>query len=155
MSDDAVRAAVENLRKVLMENGMDEGTANAVTSAAMPNIPSVVGNLADLQRLGAAMYEGTPATQALEESVVPPPPPGEIPDAPAGTTSGAATPEQAAAGDAAAGDPAAGTTITAPAADLSAMTKQQLQDYADDEGIDGVDQNTQTRQQMIDAINAG
>lgn len=57
----------------------------------------------------------------------------------------------------------AGATTKAVTADeagvenkaLSAMTKGDLQVHADEQGIAGVDQETQTKQQMIDTINAG
>lgn len=149
MADEDVVKAVENLRQVLQDNGMDEGTANAITSAALPSQPCVMGNLADLQRLGALLVQHEVApTTALNEAFVAPPGPA-LPDT--GTGAGAVSPEVASAQmEALKGD----TAPLASSPDLGAMTKQQLQDYADDEGIDGVDLGM-TKADMIAAIEAG
>lgn len=54
MASDAVTEAVENLREALLADGMDEETADAKLAAVKPNETNLTGNLADLQRGGAA-----------------------------------------------------------------------------------------------------
>ena len=44
------------------------------------------------------------------------------------------------------------TTGTAPGRDVESMTKAELQAFADEHGIDGVDRTRQTRDQMLRLI---
>lgn len=53
----AVDDAIKNLREALIADGMSEGTADALLHALQPNQINVVGNLADLQRMGAMMAD--------------------------------------------------------------------------------------------------
>lgn len=65
-SDKVVRLA-EELKQAMMENGTDEGTADALLHAVQPNSEHIVGNLADLQRLGGLIAKGE---GGVEEAVV-------------------------------------------------------------------------------------
>lgn len=52
MPDDKVAKAVEALRQAMIETGEDPGQVEAKLRAAIPNETNLVGNYADLQRLG-------------------------------------------------------------------------------------------------------
>lgn len=52
-SDTPVEDALANLREALIDDGMDPVTADAKLHALQPTGTGVVGNLADLQRVGA------------------------------------------------------------------------------------------------------
>lgn len=55
---DAINAKLDEARDLMVEDGMDEGTANALIGFARPAEPSIVGNFADLQRMGAIAVSG-------------------------------------------------------------------------------------------------
>lgn len=65
----AVNDAIENLREALLESGMDEGTVDAKLHSVRPAESSIVGNFADLQRMGAQLVheEG-----GIADAVLPP-----------------------------------------------------------------------------------
>lgn len=50
---------------LMVEDGMDPGTAEALTNFARPGSPAVVGNLADLQRMGAIAVTGEVPVNAM------------------------------------------------------------------------------------------
>lgn len=78
----AVLAAYDNLRQALIDNGMDEGTADAKLGSVRPPTSSIVGNFADLQRLGGAQVN---ETGGIADAFQPPPaPPSEAEVASAG-----------------------------------------------------------------------
>lgn len=56
----AINDKLDEARQLMVESGMPAGTADAMLNAARPNDPSagVVGNLADLQRMGAIVQTG-------------------------------------------------------------------------------------------------
>jgi hypothetical protein len=111
MASEAVKEAVENLRQAMLDDDMDEGTVNAKLAAVIPNETNLVGNFADLNRLGALVAdEGTANTSAVEQAVVIPP-----------TTT-------------VDGEPATGASTGG--GDLSGMTKADLQALADERGVD-------------------
>lgn len=75
--DAAVIDAIDNLREAMLEAGMDETTVDAKLMAVQPNQTNLVGNFADLQRIGAMLVteEGgiadavlAPAEPASEEA---------------------------------------------------------------------------------------
>lgn len=67
--NERVEQLLEELKQAMMDAGKDEGTVDAILSAAQPDQVNVVGNLADLQRLGAKVEQGTGGAQAVEEAV--------------------------------------------------------------------------------------
>jgi hypothetical protein len=70
--NDAVNAAIANLRAALIDSGMDPGLADAKLHAAKPNETNIVGNFADLQRLGGALVG---ETGGIADAFVAPPEP--------------------------------------------------------------------------------
>lgn len=118
--DDAVQEAWDNLRQAMIDAGEDEGSVDAKLRSARPRgEPNLVGNFADLNRLGALVADSeTDNASALETAV-------EIPPA--------------AATDTGTGD---GTSRTAADvngdddADLNSMTKADLQALADERGVE-------------------
>lgn len=80
--NDAVNDAIEKLRQALLDTGMDEGTADAKLRSVRPTESNIVGNFADLQRMGAQLVneEG-----GIADAVLPPAaPPTENEEASAG-----------------------------------------------------------------------
>lgn len=59
MPSDRVQAALDELKAALADEGMDPGTTEAQLRYILPPEPTVVGNYADLQRMGAAALTGT------------------------------------------------------------------------------------------------
>jgi hypothetical protein len=110
MANDAIQEAVDNLRQAMLDADMDEGTVDAKLAAVQPNQTNLVGNFADLQRLGAREVEASGGDETFVK------PPSPIID----------------------GEPVTGSS--APNAgnggDLNSMTKAELQARADAEGID-------------------
>lgn len=78
----AVQAAYDNLRQALVDNGMDDATADAKLQGVRPRTTSTVGNFADLQRLGGAQVN---ESGGIADAFQPPPdPPSEAAVASAG-----------------------------------------------------------------------
>jgi hypothetical protein len=50
----AVLEAIDALRQAMLDSGIDAATVEAKLMSVQPNVASVVGNFADLQRGGAA-----------------------------------------------------------------------------------------------------
>lgn len=181
----AINRALDEAEKGLVEVGLyDAQTARALfIGIRPPTLDNVVGNLADVQRqpfmppgfeqgameganpaptvqpgapvevLGRTSAEKladagvtipeTPATtaEAVERMSAPVNSPTVIDD-----SDGSASRVQT---------PTAESSQTADAATLEGMTKEQLQDYANQRGISGVNSNTQTKDEMIAAIQGG
>lgn len=68
--NDRVEELLEELREAMIEAGKDEGTVDAILFAAQPDQVNVVGNLADLQRMGARVVDGSGGAEAVEEAVL-------------------------------------------------------------------------------------
>lgn len=68
--NERVEELLEELREAMIDAGKDEGTVDAILFAAQPDQVNVVGNLADLQRMGARVVDGSSGGQAVEEAVV-------------------------------------------------------------------------------------
>lgn len=51
----AVNDAIADLREAMLDAGMDETTVDAKLMAVQPNQTNIVGNFADLQRIGAML----------------------------------------------------------------------------------------------------
>lgn len=49
---------LDQARDLMVEDGADPATAEALTNFARPGTPAIVGNLADLQRMGAIAVTG-------------------------------------------------------------------------------------------------
>jgi hypothetical protein len=69
MPSERVQAAVDELKAALAEEGMDPGTTDAQLKYILPPEPTVVGNYADLQRMGAIAVTGTMPTPPGEDDV--------------------------------------------------------------------------------------
>jgi acyl CoA:acetate/3-ketoacid CoA transferase beta subunit len=78
----AVLDAIDNLREAMLEAGIDETTVDAKLMSVQPAQTNIVGNFADLQRLGAMQVneEGGIA----DAFPAPPPPPTAAAEASAG-----------------------------------------------------------------------
>ena len=115
MASERTEAALEELREALIEDdGMDEGTVDALLHAVQPNQTNLVGNLADLHRLGALVTdEEVDNADALAEAV-------EIPPSQAPGEEGGTIRDDAANGD----------------ADIGSMTKDELLAEADRRGVE-------------------
>lgn len=59
---DAVAEAVNNLRQAMIDAGEEPGQVDAKLSMVKPPTPSIVGNYADLQRMGAIVQTGVMPT---------------------------------------------------------------------------------------------
>lgn len=66
---DAVAEAVENLRQAMLDRGDDPTTVDAQLHAVQPKTTNLVGNYADLQRLGAIATTGTMPTPPGESDI--------------------------------------------------------------------------------------
>jgi hypothetical protein len=71
---DPVADAVEALRQAMLDRGDDPGTVEAQLHAVIPNETNLVGNFADLQRLGAAQVS---ESGGISDALVMPPGPVE------------------------------------------------------------------------------
>lgn len=69
MPSDRVKAALEEFKAALIEEGIDEATIDAQTKFILPAEDAVVGNYADLQRMGAIAKTGTMPTPPGQEDV--------------------------------------------------------------------------------------
>lgn len=58
---EAIVGKIAELKELMVDAGMPEGEADARLWAVVPSHPTVVGNFADLQRLGAAQVDKTGA----------------------------------------------------------------------------------------------
>ncbi len=157
--------ALDRARDLMVEDGMDEGTANALIFAARPPRINVSGNLADLNRMGMIGVKGemvTPEgeenvqTSDLQEAFVEPPP---MPtDAELAAQAGTRPEENAGEEPGAVEDPGStspeeggGGGGAEQSAVSDSMTKAELQAEAARRNVT-VDESM-TKAQMIDAIN--
>lgn len=69
MPSDRVKAAVDELKAALADEGMDPGTTEAQLKYILPPEHDVRGNYADLQRMGAIVQTGTLPTPPGQEDV--------------------------------------------------------------------------------------
>lgn len=156
---DQINQLLDQVRDLLAEDGVDYATAEALTNFARRGEPAIVGNLADLQRMGAIAVTGKIPADSL-------PGPGHheevattnvndafaTPPASDLSPAGLQTPMGRIDGD---GRPLGGTEgdTGGDGGDLNAMTKAELADEADRRGVEVT--TSMTKQEMIDAINAG
>lgn len=89
-NSDKIADLLDQVRDLMVEDGADPATAEALTNFARSGSPQIVGNLADLQRMGAiavtgempvnAMPAGDQAAQetsSIEDAFAEPPGPAE------------------------------------------------------------------------------
>lgn len=55
---EAIADLLDRVRDLMVEDGADPATAEALTNYARPNTPAVAGNLADLNRMGQVALQG-------------------------------------------------------------------------------------------------
>ena len=135
---------LDQVRDLLAEDGVDYATAEALTNFARRGSAPIVGNLADLQRLGAIAVEGQIPANAMP-------------------TGDQASIETSNIQDAFAEPPAPATAQAGPqirsgntggnGGNLDSMTKAELEAEASRRGVNV--SSSMTKQEMIDAINAG
>ena len=125
---------LDQVRDLMIEDGADAATAEALTNFARPATPAFAGNLADLNRMGQIAVTGkidTPPgeddieTTDISDAFVEPP-------APALAPAGLQTPMGQIDAE---GNPVAGAEGRG-AGGLSAMTKAELLDEASARGVD-------------------
>lgn len=66
----AVTDAIENLRQALLDEGEDPGTVEAKLNMVKPAETNLVGNFADLQRVGALVADRGVANDTVLEAAV-------------------------------------------------------------------------------------
>lgn len=140
MASDKVKEALDNLRQAMIDDGMDPATVDARLFAAQPTSDSIVGNFADLQRLGAMLVgdDGdNVGTEVADAFVVPP-------DVDADRKEKDDKGDVVTAGTAA---PLAGSP------DFGAMTKSELIDEARAQGLSVT--TSMTKDELIDALEGG
>lgn len=67
---DAVAQKFDELRQAMIDAGEDPGQVDAKLSMVKPPTPSIVGNYADLQRMGAIAQTGVMPTPPGEDDLV-------------------------------------------------------------------------------------
>lgn len=153
---DQIRELLDQVQELMIEDGADPATAEALTNYARPASPAYAGNLADLNRMGQVAVQGsidTPPgepdieTSSLEDAF------DFVPPAPDLNT-GLQTPM----GQVDAEGRAVGAEVEAGAgsgdgSDLDSMTKSELLDEAGSRGIEV--SSAWTKQEIIDRINEG
>lgn len=177
-----INEALDTAEAGLVEAGLyDAQTARALFHGIRPMVPgsNVVGNIADLQRQpfmppgfeqgamdGAnphptAVQEGAPvealgkteAEKLADYGVTIPESPATSPEAVARASEPVAGGSPTVIDDSGGKTPAAEIPQEAASdAALEGMTKADLQSYADQRGISGVDQTSQTKDEMLDAL---
>jgi hypothetical protein len=174
----AINEALDTAEEGLVEAGLyDAQTARALFAGIRPPnaMDNVVGNLADLQRqpfmppgfeqgataganpsptsvLAGAPVEalGKTSAEKLADAGV------TIPETPATSAEAQETMSAPVPGGAPTVIDDSGATAETPQSNgLTGMTKAELQAYADQNGISGVDQSNQTKDEMLAAIQAG
>lgn len=83
-NSDEIRRLLDQVQQLMIEDGADPATAEALTNYARPNTPALAGNLADLNRMGQIAVTGKvdtppgqadiPATELTEAFAEPPAP---------------------------------------------------------------------------------
>jgi hypothetical protein len=144
-NSEEIRRLLEQARDLLIEDGVDPATAEAQIGFAMPAMPSVSGNLADLHRMGQVVVQGRIDTPVGQRDIVtsdineafhnPQPPPGPNPatglQTPLGQVDAEGRPTGAVEEGVAAPDDSGGDG----GSDYGSMTKAELQAEADERGI--------------------
>lgn len=151
-----VEEARQAFLDALEEAGIDRTTAEAQTRYIMPSSATIVGNYADLQRMGAAAVTGTIPTGPAQENVVS----SDLSDAftmPPDNITRDQLGDDATISEASidTGQPNQGTPGdgTDTGTDLNAMTKAELEDHAEAAGVDVG--TSMTKAEMIQAIKGG
>lgn len=70
-NDDQIRELLDQVQELMIEDGADPATAEALTNYARPATVTLSGNLADLNRMGQVVLQGkidTPPGQVDEET---------------------------------------------------------------------------------------
>lgn len=174
----AINEALDTAEKGLVEVGLyDAQTARALFAGIRPGSQdNVVGNLADVQRqpfmppgFEQGAMEGanptptvqpgapvevlgrTSAEKLADYGVTVPETPATSAEAIERASTTTNTPTQIDDSNGQASNP----TAESPQGDLDSMTKAELQSYADAKGIQGVDQSSQTKDEMLAALRAG
>lgn len=151
-----VEEARQAFLDALEEAGIDRTTAEAQTRYIMPSSATIVGNYADLQRMGAAAVTGTIPTGPAQENVVS----SDLSDAftmPPDNITRDQLGDDATISEASidTGQPNQGTPGDGSdtGTDLSAMTKAELEDHAEAQGVKVT--SSMNRAEMIQAIEGG
>ncbi|MCA1843274.1 MAG: SAP domain-containing protein [Actinobacteria bacterium] len=155
-NSEEIARLLDQVRDLMVEDGSDPATAEALTNYARPATPAIAGNLADLNRMGQIAVTGkidTPpgqddeATTSIEDAFKEPP---AAPLAPAGlqTPMGQIDAE---------GKPTGGTVGSTESAgtgtDYEGKTKAELQGELDSRSIAW--NSADTKQDLIDRLNEG
>lgn len=145
-NSDQINDLLNQARDLMIQDGTDPATAEALTNYARPASPAVAGNLADLMRMGQIAVKGsvdTPPGQAdipatnLEEAFAEPPAPD--------LNTGLQTPMGQIDGE---GNPIGGNG----GSDTSSMTKAELQAELDNRGIEYSSSATKAElQELLDS----
>lgn len=167
-----INAKLDEVRELMIESGMSADTADAALFSARPNTPVIVGNFADLNRLGAIVVTGaypTPVgtpdveTTNTDDAFVEPPfvGPNDVlinampPDHPVAiATADAVETKIDGRGPGGVPNPASGAaraSTSSTSSDLSSMSKQQLLDEADRRGVIGVSESN-TKAEILAAL---
>lgn len=167
-----INAKLDEVRELMIESGMSPDGADAALFAARQGTPVIVGNFADLNRLGAIVVTGaypTPVgtpdveTTDTDDAFVEPPfvGPNDVlinampPEHPVAMATADAV-EKKIDGRGPGGVPnpvsgAARASTSSTSSDLSSMTKQQLLDEADRRGVIGVSESN-TKAEILAAL---
>lgn len=137
-NDEQISDLLDQVRDLMIEDGRDPATAEALTNYARPATPAIAGNLADLNRMGQVVVAGkidTPPGQDDEETSniedafkEPPAPPNPATglQTPLGQVDAEGKPVGADVGE---GDDGGD-------GDLGSMTKAELLDEAERRGVE-------------------
>lgn len=155
-NSDQIRELLDQVQELMIEDGTDPATAEALTNYARPATPAIAGNLADLMRMGQIAVTGkvdTPAGQDdieatdLKEAFAEPPAPDLNTglQTPMGQIDEEGKPTGANVGE---GDEGTATTDTGEEAEAEdgdgyeTMSKAELQAECDARGIEYTQANT-------------
>jgi hypothetical protein len=139
----AVDDAVEALRQAMLDEGQDPGSVEAKLHAVIPNTGGdLVGNYADLQRMGAIATTGTMPT-----------PPGDEDLETSDLSDAFVEPAPPADTDGAAAAPAEGDTTPEGEVAFEDMTKAELQAELDSRGVEY--SSGATKAELVDLANEG
>jgi hypothetical protein len=156
-NNDAINQKLDEVRDLLVADGMDPATAEALTNYPRPASPAISGNLADLHRMGAIAVTGKipaaamPAgqdqgvieTTNIEDAFAEPPVQEDGPTTPAVTI---LEPDQ----DVPETRVVGASSETTSSGDLESMTKAELQAEADRRGVEV--NSSMTKAEMIAAL---
>lgn len=149
-NDDRIRELLDQVQELMIEDGADPATAEALTNYARPNAPAIAGNLADLNRMGQIAVTGkvdAPPGQAdipasdIKEAFAEPPAPD--------LNQGLQTPMGRIDGE---GKPLEGNVGGDGGSDYDSMTKAELQEEADRRGVEYT--TADTKADLINKLNS-